>query len=58
MPRDFYEVLKPEEAETKRFTVRVDKKSVTITATDAHALKSITTSLLRLIEVAEKIHNG
>lgn len=54
---DFYEALTQEAVESQRFAVRVGKKKVIVTATDARALKSVVTSLLRLIECAEIIHD-
>jgi len=53
---DFYEAFKPEAVESKRFSVRVDRKKVIVKAADVRALKSIVTSMLRLIKCAEIIH--
>jgi len=53
---DFYEALKPEAVESKRFSVRVDRTKIIIEAADVRALKSVVTSMLRLIECAETIH--
>jgi tRNA threonylcarbamoyladenosine modification (KEOPS) complex Pcc1 subunit len=57
-PLRVYEVLKPEETKTKRFTMSVTKERLTtiiITATDATALKAITNSTTKLLEIAEKM---
>lgn len=57
-----YAAIKPEEARSNRFEVQVQQDGndtkITITAYDAGALKSVVMSMLRLLEAAEKIHNG
>ena len=57
-----YPALKQEAAKSRRFAAEIKKAGkdviVKIEAEDATALKAITTSMLHLIETAEKIHNG
>ena len=59
---NLYKALEPEAAKTKRFKLSVKKTKsgveISITALDATALKAITTSIIRLIETAEKIYHG
>lgn len=54
------QALKPELAKSDRFESTLSKKDnlleVTVEAQDATALKAIATSLLKLIEISEKIH--
>ena len=57
-PAEMYDVLVPEQTASTRFSVQIQKKKetiISITAADATALKAITTSVLKLIEIAEKI---
>ena len=57
-PVELYDVLKPEEAATARFSIRIEKKKntiISIIAEDATALKAITSSITKLIEVAENV---
>jgi len=57
-PAELYDILKPEEATTARFSIQIEKKKntiISITAEDATALKAITTSITKLIEVAETL---
>ncbi|HLD34010.1 MAG TPA: KEOPS complex subunit Pcc1 [Candidatus Nanoarchaeia archaeon] len=59
-PAELYDVLKPEQAKNARFTLDISKEKntiISITASDATALKAITTSMIKLIEIAEKIRN-
>lgn len=59
---NIYGALKLEETQNSRFRVSISKQKkevkIKITADDATALKAITLSLVRLLEAAEKIHNG
>ena len=54
------QALQPEIAKGNRFQTFVkknkEKLNVTVTAEDATALKAITSSLLKLIEISENIH--
>lgn len=58
----FYKALKPEEAKSSRFSIKIDRSRgsarVCIEANDATAFKAVTTSMLKLIEITEKIDNG
>ena len=58
VPAELYDVLKPEEATTARFSVSIEKEKntiISIIAEDATALKAITSSITKLIEIAEKV---
>lgn len=58
---DLYKALKAEETTGKRFEMKVKRAKknteITITAADATALKAITSSVTRLCEIAEKVHD-
>ena len=55
-----YNAFQAEQAETKRFNMKVQKENqkakILITAADAIALKAITASVAKLCEIAEKIN--
>ena len=57
-----YDALKPEEVKMQRFSISVRRGrgsvTVSINSADSTALKAAATSVLRLIEAAERIHNG
>ncbi len=55
----FYEALKLEAAKGNRFDLQIKKEkdgiAIALTAKDAVALKAIATSMIKLLEIAEKI---
>ena len=57
-----YNALTPEKAKTERFTIKlkhINKATkIEVTAKDATAFKAIVSSLVKLIEVGEKIQHG
>jgi tRNA threonylcarbamoyladenosine modification (KEOPS) complex Pcc1 subunit len=59
--KKLYDSLLPEEIVNGRFSLSIEKDAelrIIISAADATALKALMTSVTKLLEVAENIHNG